>query len=132
MGHGSLVLLIVIHVVFDFVLQSRNTAKNKSSSFSYLAGHLFIILFGLLLYGVLCGYTKEQGLYFAILNTIAHGLIDWNIWRLYKLSVARRYPSADMSFEYYNDSMFYNFIAFDQALHGFCYIGFDYLVRFVL
>lgn len=129
MSHGSLVLLIIIHVIFDFLLQSRDTATNKSSNFKYLVGHLAVIYFGLLIYSLLVGYNVSQGVSFALGNTILHGIIDWNIWRLYKLSVIKRFPTADAKFEYYNDSMFYNFIALDQALHGLCYIGLDLLVR---
>jgi hypothetical protein len=130
MDYKSLVLLIVMHVVFDFVLQDRETAKKKSSQFSYLLPHLFILAFGLLLYTILSDrYTSWQGFSFMLGNIILHGIIDWNIWKLYKLSVLIRFKNVGNDFEYYNDGMFYNFIALDQALHGLCYLGLDYLVR---
>jgi len=74
-------------------------------------------------------YTGSQGVLFALLNVIAHGIIDWNIWKLYKFTVLIRHPGADIHFAYYDDSMFYNFIALDQALHGLCYLLTDNLVR---
>jgi hypothetical protein len=142
MDYASLVLLIVIHVVFDFALQSREIAKNKSSKLSYLLPHLFILMIGLSIYTNLSGrYSHNQGIGFVCGNILLHGLIDWNIWKLYKYIVYRRLSKGKklylatkngnniVDYKYYDDSMFYNFIAIDQALHGFCYLGLDYLVR---
>lgn len=142
MDYKSLILLIVIHVIFDFVLQTRDVAKNKSSKLSYLIPHLFILLIGLSIYASLSGrYSYYQGLGFVYGNILLHGLIDWNIWKLYKYIVYRRLSKGKklylatkngdnvVDYKYYDDSMFYNFIAIDQALHAFCYLGLDYLVR---
>ncbi len=133
MSIASLVMLSVFHVVFDFFLQDRETATNKSSKFSYLLGHLFYIYVGLSFYAVICGdYSVSQGFYFALGNSVLHGLIDWNIWKLYKFSVLKRFPSAGLDFKYYEDSWFYNTIAVDQLLHGLCYLAVHLLVKGVL
>lgn len=130
MDYKSLVLLTIVHIIFDFVLQSRTIATNKSSSLRYLAPHLFILSIGLTIYASLSGrYTDSQGISFVYLNIILHGIIDWNIWRLYKFIVLKRFKNVDKDFKYYEDGLFYDFIAFDQGLHAFCYLGIDYLVR---
>lgn len=132
MNLKSLILLGIFHVIFDFFLQDRETATNKSSKFSYLAGHLFYILIGLLIYSRLAGYTYEQGCIFALFNTVLHGIIDWNIWNVYKYSVLKRFPAAGLDYKYYEDSWFYNTIAVDQLLHGLCYLVGHYLImRFI-
>lgn len=129
----ALILLLLTHGIFDFLLQDRETAKNKSSSFRFLFPHLFLIYIGLSLYGVFSGcYTSKQSFYFALFNTILHGLIDWNIWKVYKFSVLKRFPSAERDFEYWEDSWFYNTIMVDQLLHGFCYLGIHVLVKGIL
>lgn len=145
MDYWSLVLLIVIHVLFDFVFQSREVAKNKSSKLSYLIPHLFILFIGLSIYAKLSGrYTPIQGQVFVIWNIVFHGIIDWNIWRLYKLYTGYQIKKgrrtnllqgADQNgeqYRYWDDSTFYNFIAIDQALHGLCYIGLDIISRMIV
>lgn len=145
MEHGALVLLIAIHVLFDFVFQTREVAKNKSSNFNYLAPHLFILFIGLVLYTILSHrYTIIQGQFFVLANILAHGVIDWNIWNIYKKYTywqcykgkrGELIQAADQKgekYRYWDDSVYYNFIAVDQALHGLCYIIFDYIVKVFL
>ena len=130
MDYGSLVLLIVIHIIFDFVLQSRTIATNKSSSIKYLIPHLVILFVGLTIFIHFSGrYTYNQATVFLFGNVILHGIIDWNIWNLYKFLVIKRFPKADASYKYYEDKVFYDFIALDQGLHALCYLGLDYLAR---
>ena|SRR6478735_6599840 len=130
MTSTMIISLMITHGIFDWLLQDRETAKNKSSKFKFLAGHLFIIYFGLLLWGLLFGklYFHDSFL-FALSNTILHGIIDWNIWKLYKYLAIKRYPDIDQNFPYWEDSWFYNFIMLDQLLHGVCYIVIYDLLR---
>lgn len=143
MSYASLVLLIVIHVIFDFVLQSRETATNKSSNLKYLMPHLFMIFIGMTIFASLSGRyeTQNQAGIFIFGNVILHGLIDWNIWKLYKVFTyiqIKRGKRENLftitedqvgDYKYWEDATFYNFIAIDQALHGLCYIGLDCLAR---
>lgn len=101
-------LLLVIHFVSDALLQSRDMGKKKSSEPKYLAAHLAIIFF--------C-FLPFTGFWFSLSNVVVHGLIDWHIWRGYKLLVMKRFPNADTSFQYWEDRWFYATILFDQALH---------------
>lgn len=119
-----------LHGLFDWYLQDRETAKNKSSNFKYLSGHLVILYHGLLIWAGLFGELGLKGsLIFALTNTILHGIIDWNLIKLYKLSVVRRFKDADLSFQYWEDKHWFDFIMLDQLLHGICYVVIYALIR---
>jgi hypothetical protein len=62
---------------------------------------------------------------FAIANMVIHGVIDWNIWRLYKWSVGYRFPeikygtpATQAAFKWQDDDLFFKTIMLDQFLHG--------------
>lgn len=131
MDYSSLVLLIVIHIIFDFLLQTRDIATNKSSNIKYLIPHLVILFMGLMIYTKLSGrYSPNQAMLFVCWNIFLHGVIDWNIWRLYKWTVYKRTKGeAGYDYKYWEDGMFYDFIAYDQGLHALCYLGLDWIVR---
>ena len=140
-----LIIMFIAHFVADFLMQDRETAKNKSTQFRYLFKHLMDI------YSVfLLSLLYFTGIYLAVklafCNMIIHGMIDWNIWRGYKWSVVRRitksikgplfvYNLTDNKFEshafqdalknwkYWEDHWFYATIGFDQLLHGLTIIG---------
>ena len=108
--------LLVLHFIADFLLQTREMGKTKSSNPVMLAGHMLIQWL------VFLPFTNGE---FATVNMLIHGLIDWNIWRLDKYSVVQRFsqlhwkdPQQAASYDYWNDSWFYNTIGFDQMAHG--------------
>lgn len=111
-----LIKLFIVHFFADFILQSRTMAHNKSSHLGWLSLHLIIQF--------LAFWAVTWSWEFALVNAIIHGVVDWNIWRLYKASVylranrmePKRVPTAD--FKYWEDGMFYWFIGLDQMLHG--------------
>jgi hypothetical protein len=132
----NLAVLLVCHFIADFVLQSREMGKNKSSNFSVLCQHItiqfYVILFGL---AVVPGLSLEQAFLVALFNALVHGLIDWNIWRGYKQCVYFRIKKnnshpliirsalADVDdtkngWMYWEDHYFYLTIGLDQLLHG--------------
>lgn len=110
-----LIKLFAVHFVADFIMQSRDMAKNKSSSLIWLGLHLTIQFTAFWI------FTNWK---FALANAAIHGIIDWNIWRIYKRTVYLRhrimFPGkvAIMDFKYWEDSLFYIFIGLDQFLHG--------------
>jgi hypothetical protein len=116
--------LMLTHVLTDWILQDRETAKNKSSNYRYLIPHLFIIYSGLLIWAKLSGLNFYDSAIFAAGNAILHGVIDKHLWTAYKYLVVKRFPEVKkgMPFEYWEDNWFYNFIAIDQLLHGICYV----------
>lgn len=115
----TLIYLCILHFISDFILQSREMGTKKSEQVVWLLRHLIYIqmvfTFGLapLLF---TGLSGEKYLLFLVLNTIIHGIIDWNIWKLYKLSVLYRFINRD-NFKYWEDHLFYTTIGFDQLLH---------------
>lgn len=124
MSSNLMIGLMVTHVLTDWILQDRQTAKNKSSNFGYLIPHLFIIHTGLLIWAKCSGLNFYDSFTFAFLNAILHGIIDKNLIKVYKYLVVKRFPEVmkGMTFEYWEDKMFYDYIAIDQLLHGICYV----------
>lgn len=131
-------VLLVTHFVADFLLQSRDMGKKKSSEPKYLIAHLAIqyAAFTLVLAPL---YSFHVAVLFSLSNAAIHGVIDWNLWRLYKASayarilkiVAKKYgmwsqpPENDpnvkaeiAAWQYWEDHWFYTTIGFDQLLHG--------------
>lgn len=120
-GAYMLALAFVIHFVADFLLQSREMGKKKSSDYSYLAMHLSIQF--------LC-FLPFFGFKFALYNALIHGVIDKNIWNLYKVSVYLRDKKATPeTWKYYDDHWFYSTIGLDQLLHALTII---YLVKYLV
>lgn len=130
----KLLALLSVHFVADFLLQPREMGKKKSSEPKWLAAHLAIQFTCFLLFG-----WK-----FALANALIHGIIDWNIWRLYKLSAHLRikrdvealaaishvegvtfteddkrdsYNVAVKGWQFWEDHWFYATIGLDQLLH---------------
>ena len=127
-----LALLFVTHFVADFLLQSREMGKKKSSEPAFLAFHLLIQFFSF--WFVLWATTNVQFAFvFALSNAAIHGIIDWNIWRLYKLyaykAIAKnpQHPlltgNPTEPWKYWEDHWFYSTIGLDQLLHGLTLIG---------
>lgn len=157
----TLMLLVplVLHFIADFLLQSREMGKKKSSEWRWLLKHLgiqfgvFMVVMPFLVAYKLCDRGAHEwpefmnspgfmtqfliplsltvGGMFALVNTLVHGLIDWNIWKLYKLSAYMRIKKeakeinaspewiAEMgkNWQYWEDHWFYATIGFDQLLH---------------
>lgn len=117
--------LFVLHFIADGLLQSRDMGKRKSSELPVLAAHMLIQFL------VFVFFTNTE---FALANMFIHGVIDWNIWRVYKWSVFKRkeqgkiadlFQPADSrgyQFRHWDDGLFFHTILFDQMLHGLTYI----------
>jgi len=131
MSTNAMLGLMFVHVLTDWLLQDRETAKNKSSNWRYLFPHVFIIYIGLNLWGLASGLGWKDSFLFATGNAILHAAIDKHIWTGYKYLVVKRFPEVKkgMPFEYWEDQWFYNFIAIDQLLHGVCYVLIFNIVR---
>lgn len=128
--------MLVIHFVADFLLQSREMGTKKSTEFKWLLKHLAII-FVMFFVCLLIPLGPEYAFKFALYNMLIHGVIDWHIWKLYKLSAHFRikrmlnsamlpfyaksgaaYDVAVKNWKYYEDHLFYSTIGFDQLLHA--------------
>lgn len=123
-------ILILLHVIGDGFLQSREMAEKKSKELPWLIEHL-TILSGVIVIPAILMLGIIPGCLFTVGNAILHGIIDWNIWGGYRWWVVRRYPMYHPDqqtqqfncgitvpeFQYWKDSWFYKFIVTDQALH---------------
>lgn len=85
----SLTALFIFHFIADWVLQSAEMGREKSNKFTVLLQHVGIQFATFFLCGLLL-FTPSESLAIATANALVHGVIDWYIWRLYKLSVFYR------------------------------------------
>jgi len=141
----KIVWLLTLHFVADFLLQSREMGKKKSSEPHWLFAHLLIqwLVVGL---GACLVMPAGMVIWFTTFNALIHGVIDWNIWNFYKLSVKYRLlkikpedfnytteaewhvattgsqadylAMAGRNWKYWDDHLFYTTIGFDQLLHS--------------
>jgi hypothetical protein len=96
MSNYDLLLLIWIHFIADFVLQSNWIATNKSSKPLVLALHSAIYMAPMVIFGVI----------FALVNGALHFLID--------------FVTSNMTSRYHNQERrhaFFVTIGADQAIH---------------
>lgn len=166
-----LIYLMVAHFIADFLLQSREMGKKKSSEWRWLLKHLgiqfgvFFLVVPLVVANKICTqgemdfpeymndpkfwtdllipFSLKAGFWFSFFNALVHGLIDWNIWKLYKLSAYIRmkyekdkhlYLKADGKtviedkWFYWEDHWFYTTIGFDQLLHASTIVALAYWI----
>jgi hypothetical protein len=124
-GMHVIVLLLITHFIADFVLQSREMGKKKSSDPGYLAAHLAVQFVAFFL--VAAFINPDRAVWFAMINMAIHGVIDWNLWRFYKAYAYKaiknnpKHPlltgNPSEPWKYWEDHWFYTTIGFDQLLH---------------
>lgn len=131
----SVIVLFFLHFIADFILQSREMGKNKSSHFPTLVKHCFIQLAVFLIGGAAwLSYLNPGAPFyiilivagkFALVNAIIHGVIDWNIWKGYKYFATKRAAKLAVpeSYAYWEDHWFYTTIGLDQFLHAATILG---------
>lgn len=122
-------LLFVLHYIADFLLQSRNMGKNKSSNYRILLTHISII-FVVITLGLWILVPIKIAAKVGLVNCVIHGLIDKNIWNIYKVVTGFRLIGVGGNlthqekvtifnqFKYWEDKLFYDTIGFDQLLHS--------------
>ena len=98
-----MIWLLVVHFVSDFVLQRREVAAKKSYSITAMVEHITIIFMCYLW----CGWE------FSLYNALVHLVIDATLWNVYK----EIRSTEGKHFKYWEDSLFYTTIGFDQFLH---------------
>jgi hypothetical protein len=101
-----IILLVWIHFVADFVLQSNTVAINKSKSNMILLQHVLI-------YGVL---FIPISFYFAVINAMLHFVVDY---------ITSRVTSVLWAHD--ERHWFFITIGLDQALHLTCLLSTYYL-----
>lgn len=96
----DIIILVWLHFIADFIMQSDRIASNKSRS-------NFILLQHVTLYCI--PFAVVFGLTFAVFNAALHFIVDWG-------------TSRASSFLWSNKKVhwFFVVIGFDQALHMSC------------
>lgn len=118
----NIVLLsFLFHFLADWVLQSPQMGREKSSKFKVLCQHIGIIYF-VLCFGMVYFIGWKEATILASINALTHAVIDWNIWRLYRVTVWARNRSTPVSelqknYKYWLDPVFGYFLGVDQLLH---------------
>ncbi|MCK9558345.1 MAG: DUF3307 domain-containing protein [Candidatus Cloacimonetes bacterium] len=108
----SIVVLITQHFIFDWILQPRWVAINKSHNLLALLFHAFIITFGFITASA-CVYSINQAVIVAAIYGILHGAQDHIVWSTFK-------PKTENP---YDEKQFWNRIAIDQLMHLLVGIG---------
>jgi len=103
----DVLLLVWVHFVSDFVLQTDYVAKNKSKSNLVLLQHVVIYSIPFLYFGWM----------FALINLVLHFLVDFVTSRI----TAKLWANNKVHY-------FFITIGFDQALHLTSLIGTRYLM----
>src|SRR5665213_3082491 len=81
--------MMVLHFIADFLMQSREMGQKKSSDPRWLLKHLWIQTW-VFAVGLTFFVGPLVALLFALCNSSIHGIIDWWIWKAYKLSAHLR------------------------------------------
>lgn len=114
-----LIWALFLHFIADFVLQPRDMAKNKTSDLKILRNHIFRII-SIIGLGLLPFLTLDKVMILTLVNGLIHGVIDWNIWKIYKHFAYKRASKLALpeTFAYWDDVWFYCTIGLDQFLHA--------------
>lgn len=96
---NTFILIMFVHWVADFIMQTRWMATNKSSSNLALGTHILVYMIPMSMFG----------LYFAIVNGILHFIVDY-------------FTSRGTSYLWKKKEthMFFILIGLDQFLHMVC------------
>ena len=94
-----LVLIIILHFIADFVLQSSWMAQNKSKNNLALFSHVLVYYVPFMIIGF----------WYAVLNAILHGFIDYFTSRL----TSKLWEEKKIHY-------FFVIIGLDQTLHFIC------------
>lgn len=97
----DIIVILWLHFVADFVLQTDYVACNKSKNNKILALHAAIYAVPLVLFGVS----------FALVNSVAHFVVDWCTSR-----------ATSYLWQHEKRHLFFVVIGFDQAVHATCLI----------
>ena len=114
---SSYILIVWLHFLGDFILQSDRMALNKSKSNYWLTQHAFAYIAPFLPLCRVYGGTGGMS-YFLAVNVAAHWLVDWVTSRI----TAKLWAAGQRHW-------FFTCIGFDQAIHmTVLFLTFNWLV----
>lgn len=116
---GAVIYLLIMHWIFDFLLQSDSMAINKSSSYKYLSFHVFVYSIGLSIFAF-GAFSIPLAISWIIFNAMLHFVVDDNTSKFtsYLWKTNQRH-------------WFFVTIGFDQLLHIMSLTGTYYLWSYV-
>ena len=113
----TVMLLLVVHFVFDFVLQSDRMAKNKSSCNDALSEHVLVYTVGLAIAAMVLAGPTILALTWVWINASLHWVTDYFTSRINK--------------KLWEKGQFHNFfvgVGADQLIHYTCLILTAYFI----
>jgi hypothetical protein len=112
----DIIFLVVIHFICDFVLQSRQMAKNKSSSLKWLTVHVVTYATGFAILLALMSDLMVLGpmlITFVVINALLHFLTDFSTSRTTSFCYKQMKEQESDSWEH----LFWIVIGLDQMFH---------------
>lgn len=79
---GDILIILFIHWLFDFVFQTDKMALNKSKDNFWLTAHVITYLIGLVVMGLLIGFSGVNMTLFLLINFVSHWITDYGTSRL--------------------------------------------------
>lgn len=108
---NTILALVWLHFVFDFVFQTNDMAMNKSKSNKWLLAHIAVYTSPFIFFGIK----------FALVNGVAHFLTDWITSRINShLWKQGSDPSRDVDSRKSYVHYFFVGVGVDQAIHATC------------
>lgn len=101
----TILIILIGHWVFDFILQSHWMASNKSKSNKALLSHVGVYTIGVVILGVFLNLTPIQLFYWVFLNGFLHFITDY---------ITSRITSKLFNKDWHN---FFLVIGADQLIH---------------
>lgn len=102
--------IVLLHFLFDWLLQPQKIAENKSKEPALLHLHIWLnIVPYLVLTGLLTGVIVPWKI---MINLFSHAVIDWNIYKIHRYHCQRTGLTEREGF-----SLLFKYIAIDQMLH---------------
>lgn len=105
--------ILVVHFFSDFVLQTREMARNKSNSFYFLTLHVFVYTFSTVLLWIIC-----LPIFFNLELTLRE--VSLTIWFVFITHWLTDKITSNITKYYHkveNEKMFFTTIGADQVLH---------------
>jgi|SaaInlV_100m_DNA_2_1039680.scaffolds.fasta_scaffold06613_10 hypothetical protein len=112
----DIIFLVVMHFICDFVLQSRQMAKNKSSSLKWLTVHVITYATGFAILLALMSDFMVIGsmlITFVVINALLHFLTDFSTSRTTSFCYKQMQEQESDSWEH----LFWIVIGLDQMFH---------------
>ena len=78
--------IFLLHFIADWALQPKEMSRQKSNKLKVLTQHVSIH-FVVFLVGCTLIMPLTKAFIFSLANALLHGVVDWYLWRTYKLLV---------------------------------------------